>query len=337
MKRKFAGLLAMTIAGSLMLTACSSSGGGSTAEGGDSSVSYLRMCSGTQGATWTTVGSAMMEYAGSDLGISASTGPGGAAANPRAVSNGEYEMGWSFTSTLAQAYAGEGDYAADGAMENLTHVMSIFPSQYHMVVPADSDVQSLADLNGKIVNFTPVTETSYTITVAALEAYGITQDTIESAGGTVTLTRFNEASELMKNGELDYWTACIAYPASTVSDLAFDPGIRMLSIEEDMMDDVLGNLPEGFEEMVIPAGTYEGQDEDVHTVGTIGAIFCTTDIPEDVVYNFLQSMYNNWDKLVAINPTAFGDLSVENWLDGASIPLHPGAQRFYEEMGLLEA
>lgn len=350
MKRKLTGLLALVMAATIALTGCTSNtppanssapsnAPSNSSEPSDTSdygnLKYLRMCSGTQGATWTTVGSAMMEYVNAAMPISASNGPGGSVANCRAVQDGEYELGWAFTSTVYEAYTGTGAFEEEGAMENLAHVMSLFPSMAHFVVADSSSIQSIADMNGKIVNYNPVTETNYTVVTKVLAAYGIDQSTIEGAGGTVTLTRFNEASELMKDGQLDLWTATVAIPAATVSELAFSVGIRFLDIDEDKMDTILGTLP-GFSEMTIPAGTYEGVDKDVRTVGTVSSVFSSTDVPDDVIYDFLKTMYENWENLKAINPTAFGDLSVENWLDGAEdVPLHPGAQRFYEEMGLL--
>ena len=103
MKRRLASLIALAMVGTIALTSCSSGSGSTTpapantdsvqTEGKDyGGLKYLRMCSGTQGATWTTVGSAMMEYVGSavkDMGVSASNGPGGSVANCRAVANGE--------------------------------------------------------------------------------------------------------------------------------------------------------------------------------------------------------------------------------------------------------
>ena len=116
--------------------------------------------------------------------------------------------------------------------------------------------------------------------------------------------------------------------------MAFAPGIRFVNIDEDKIPQILEQLP-GFTEMTIPAGTYEGVDEDVRTVGTVGSIFCTADLPEDVVYDFLKTIYENWDALKAINPTAFGDLDVNDWLNGATAPIHPGAEKFYKEMGVM--
>lgn len=351
MKRRLTMLLALALVGTLTLSGCTSQGGGSAAtpppsgsgasaapegDGPDySGLEYLRMCAGTQGATWTTVGSAMMEFVNASMPITASNGPGGSVANCRAVAAKESELGWAFTSTVYEAYSGTGAFAEDKPMENLTHVMSIFPSQQHFVVTADSDIQSLADLNGKIVNYNPVTETCYTVCTKVFAAYGIDQDSIEKAGGTVTLTRFNEASELMKDGQLDLWAATVAAPAATVSELSFSPGIRFLSIDEDKMPAILESLP-GFTEMTIPAGTYDGVDQDVRTVGTVGSIFTNTDVPADIVYDFLKTTYDHWEDLKAINPSAFGELTVEDWMSGANVPLHPGAERFYKEMGLLK-
>ena len=351
MKRSSTALIALAMAGAMTLSACASTGApggsapaspagtsaGAPAEGTSDygGLKYLRMCSGTQGATWTTVGSAMMEYANAALPVAASNGPGGSVANCRSVANGESELGWAFTSTVYEAYTGTGAFAEDEPMENLTHVISIFPSMQHFLVTADSDIQSLADLNGKIVNYNPVTETCYTVCTKVFGAYGIDQESIESAGGTVTLTRFNEASELMKNGQLDLWAATVAAPAATCSELAFSPGIRLIGIDEDKMPAILESLP-GFTEMTIPGGTYEGVDQDTLTVGTVGSVFSSTDVPADAVYDFLKVLYERWEDLKAINPTAFGDLSVEDWMAGASAPLHPGAERFYREMGLLK-
>lgn len=349
MRRKLTVLLTLTLA--IALSGCSQGQGGTTttAAGAESSAAgaqtsgdgygnlkYLRMCSGTQGATWTTVGSTMMEYVNQSMDISASCGPGGSVANINAVAGGENELGWAFTATVATAIEGTGAFEGQAPATNLRHVMSIFPSQQHFVVAKDSDIKSLSDLNGKIVNYTPVTETSYTVNEVVLGAYGITPETIESAGGTVTLTRFNEASELMKNGDLGLWTACIAAPAATVSEMAFTPGIRFIDIDEDKIPGILEKLP-GFTKMTISASTYDGMEKDAITVGTVGSIFTNDSIPDDVIYDFLKTQYEHWEDLKAINPNAFGELTVENWLDGAdTIPLHPGAERFYKEVGVLK-
>ena len=95
----------------------------------------------------------------------------------------------------------------------------------------------------------------------------------------MTLTRFNEASELLKNGELDLWTACIAAPGSAVSDMAFAPGIRLSTLTRTRIPQILEQLP-GFTEMTIPAGTYEGRGRGCSYRRYRRSIFCTADLPK---------------------------------------------------------
>ena len=86
--------------------------------------------------------------------------------------------------------------------------------------------------------------------------------------------------------------------------------------------------------MVIPAGTYSGQDEDVVTVGLWTTVFCNASLDDDTAYDIVKSIMESKESLVKAH-SFFGDLAPENVVDSCLAPLHPGAEKYYKEVGVL--
>jgi len=299
-------------------------------------IKYLRMVSGTTGGSFFPIGAAMMEVIGNKVDLPTSQGPGGGMVNGKFVNSGEAELGWVYTSDSYDAYNGINNFAEEGKHENLRHFMSVVPGYVHLVVRQDSNINSIEELSDKKVNFLPNTEGAHIAVSGVLNAYGITEESVVENGGVAVKVRFNDAAEMIKNNQLDLWAAVLAIPSSMITQLVFQPGVKLLSVDEDKVDSILENLP-GYIAGDIPAGTYEGMDDTVHTVRTISQIVTSIDVPEDVVYDMLTALYENWDDvIVPVNPNMLGDRGVETWLDGNEIPIHPGAERFYKERGVLK-
>ena len=108
---------------------------------------------------------------------------------------------------------------------------------------------------------------------------------------------------------------------------------EILNIDGDEAAYIHENYP-FFSSMVITGGSYQGVDEDVQTVGTLNTLICRTDLDETFVYNFVKTIMESTDTLSSVYPLC-GNFNLENTLEGAVIPIHPGAEKYYKEAGIL--
>ena len=115
-------------------------------------------------------------------------------------------------------------------------------------------------------------------------------------------------------------------------DLMFRPGIRFLSVDKAHMDKIK-EIDPGLMGTIIPKGSYKGLDQDVPTVGTVTCLVTSKDVPEDVVYKIVKTLYANWPALAEVKKQAIADSKPEKATMGAGIPVHAGALKYYKEMG----
>ena len=292
---------------------------------------FLRMFSGPEGGSWYPLGSAMMSILDKNLkGVSTSNGPGGGVGNCKAVNAGRADMGWSYTHTAYNAYEGKGEF--DKKNTNLRHLMSLYPGVFQMAAPRDSDIKTPADLaNKRIVPG----KTGFTGTVIAenvLKAYGITFDSVKKNGGSVSFVGYADSAALMKDGHSDCYMAVTSCPQSTIIDLNFRPGIRLLPIDEEHMKKIL-ELEPGMMATVIPKTAYKDMDADVPAVGTVTCIVINKDVPDDMAYQIVKTFYDHWDELKQVKQADIEASPPEEALRGVRIPVHPGALKYYKEKG----
>jgi len=294
---------------------------------------FLRMFSGPAGGSWYPLGSAMMSVVEKNLNISTSNGPGGGVGNCKAVNGGHADLGWSYSHTVYNAYTGRGEF--DKKNSNLRHLMSLYPGVFQMAVPKKSDIYSVADLKDKRIVPGKVGFTGTIIAELVLKAYGITFDSIKKNGGLVSYVGYADSAALMKDGHSDCYIAVTSCPQSTIIDLNFRPGIRILPIEPDYMKKILEMEP-GLMETVIPKDAYKGLTGDVPAVGTVTCIIINKDVPDDLAYNIVKTLYAHWPELAQVKKKAIEDSKPEKALAGARIPVHPGALKYYKEKGYVQ-
>jgi len=294
---------------------------------------FLRMFSGPEGGSWYPLGSAMMGIVEKATGISSSNGPGGGVGNCKAVNGGRADLGWTYTHTAYNAYNGRGKF--DKKNTNLRHLMSLYPGVFQMAVPKSSKINTVADLKDKRIVPGKVGFSGTVIAELVLKAYDITFDNIKKNGGSVSYVGYSDSAALMKDGHSDCYMAVTSCPQSTIIDLNFQPGVRFLPVDKEHMDKILEMEP-GLMATVIPAGAYKGLAADVPAVGTVTAIVIHKDVSDDLAYNIVKTLYANWPDLAEVKKQAIEDSKPENALLGARIPVHPGAMRYYKEMGYVK-
>jgi TRAP transporter TAXI family solute receptor len=260
--------------------------------------------------------------------VAAAQSSDGSVANVAAVANGQVESGFCQSDVVFWAYNGEGIFQGEEPRRDLRLIGSLYPEVVQIVVRHDADIKTVADMKGKRISLD--IEGSGTLVDARiiLGSYGLTEEDLEAVH-----VPHGTAVTMMRKGEIDAYFVIAGYPTNSVFDLVQEGLATLISIP---VDDALALLNEHpfFSLSVVPEGTYAGLP--LITTLAIGAQWIVRpDVPNDLIYGITQALWNdNSRALLDSGHPAARQLKLENALLDASIPLHPGARRFYEEAGL---
>jgi len=260
--------------------------------------------------------------------------PGGGVANMRALQTGKAEFGYMFTSTAAQAMAGQGPFKQKH--DKIRGVMAFAPMHVHLIVRGDGPIKTYKDLEGRKVSPGKRGFTGAETFLQLIREYGMSVDSIEAKGGQVLWLDYTDATENMRDGQIDALFSTSSLPHAPYAELASSFPIRIAPVEKEIMQNFAKKTP-GWGAGVIPPGTYPGQTEAVPTLVDAMGIATSVDMPEEQVYLFTRAVWENRKRLVEGYP-AYKEFGPEVVLTDAirSIPLHPGAERYWREIGLLK-
>jgi len=151
--------------------------------------------------------------------------------------------------------------------------------------------------------------------------------------GRVSYVSYTDAVSLMKDNNAQVFTLGTTVPASAIMDLASARDIALVAIPDDKFQ-AMRKLNPGYTKLVIPAGSYPKQTQDVPTIGYATHLIARCDLAEDVVYKVLKGMVDNKADLAAI-AKAMGAVTPKMMAEDIGVPLHKGALKFYKEVGAL--
>jgi len=263
--------------------------------------------------------------------VSTAVASNGSVANIEAVAAGNMESGFSQADIAYWAFTGTGVFEGKPKITDLRTIANLYPESVHIVVRRGSGLKSVADLKGKRVSLDEPGSGSLINARAVLAAYGITERDIRPE-----YLKPNQAAEKMKDGAVDAFFITGGYPMSAITELATSGGgVELLPIEDEGAAKLMKDAP-FFAKDEIPAGTYK----DIGATPTlaVGAQWVTSaKIPEEVVYDVIKALWSDKARAMLDAGHAKGKLiRKESALNGLSAPLHPGAERFYKEAGLLK-
>ncbi len=292
---------------------------------------FVRMASGPSGGSWYPLGAKIMQVLEENIdGISTSNTSGGGISNVLAVNDGDVEMGWSYAHTSANGYNGVGKF--NGKQENIRHFATLYGSMFQVAVRADSDIQSFTDMKGKNISPGKAKWTGTAFAESILNHYGITFDSIRADGGTVHHVDYTESVALMKDGHIDVYMAATNMPQASFLELEQSPGIRFIGLPKEDQQAIIAANP-GFIEGVMPAGVYSSIPEDINSLGIVVNLVVSKDLSDDLVYNMCKVFWANHAVFAEVK-SVWNNVDQAKALDGAAIPVHPGAQRCYDELGV---
>jgi TRAP transporter TAXI family solute receptor len=240
---------------------------------------------------------------------------------------GRGELAFALGDSVSLAWAGNADAGFPAKLDSLRGLAGIYPNYIQIVASADAGIKTLADLKGKRISVGAPKSGTELNARSVLDVAGISYKDF----GKVEYLAFAESVDLMKNRQLDATLQSAGLGVSSIRDLANSIAIAIVPIPAELVRKI--NDP-AYAPAIIPAGTYQGQSEDVPTVA-IGNFLITRDgLADELVYRMTKSMFENLDALVAAHVAAKA-IKLENALTGMPIPVHPGAARFYREKGVM--
>jgi TRAP transporter TAXI family solute receptor len=262
---------------------------------------------------------------------------GGSVANCNLMKDRQVESAISQNNVTNSAYEGKDQFAAGKPVKNLRFVASLFREIIHVVARADSGIKSLKDIKGK--RLIPGDRGSGTEvdTLNILAAMGLTYK--DFAG--VDWVPYTGMVQRLQDKQMDVAFLTVGWPASAVTELAMATEIVLVPIEEEMRDK-LTKMYSFYTKAVIPKGTYKGMKQDVPTITTTAQWLMDEQVPADLVYKLTMALWEKGkDGLSGADVMgkvyARGrDVQLKTALDGMGIPLHPGAARYYKEIGLIK-
>ena len=162
-----------------------------------------------------------------------------------------------------------------------------------------------------------------------LEAYGISFDDIE-----VNNLGFGDSSDALKDGKIDAFFCTAGAPTTAIVELATTNSINLLEIDDEHAA-ALAEAHPFYTTYPIPGGSYKGVDEDVQTVAIKATLICSPKLSEETVYNLTKALFDNQSEIAAAHAKG-EELSLEYAVSGISVPFHPGAEKYFKEVGAIK-
>ena len=254
---------------------------------------------------------------------------GASVENCNLIQNGEIELGISASNIACDSYMGIGSFEGR-PNKDLKAITTLFPEAVHLVVLENSPIKTYEDLKGKKVSvYKPGSGTEVMARrIFKMHGMDIDKDMIAEH------LDYSEANIGLKDKTLDAIFVWAGVPIPGIMEIATVRPIRIIPLAEEILEELVKESSY-CSITSIPKETYRGMAEDIRTVAVPAVLICDGKLSEELVYKMTKSLYENIDVVRAMHVRA-KNIQIKSALDGVSIPLHPGAERYYKEVGLLK-
>jgi hypothetical protein len=217
----------------------------------------------------------------------------------------------------------------DEPVKNLLGCAALYPEHIQCIVRKGSGIESVADLKGKRVAVGPIGSGTTENVKQIIGAWDMTLDDFQAEQ-----LQARQASDYLKDGRLDAAFFTVAVGAAAIKDIATVVDIEVLDITGPNAQKLLDEFP-FYTQQPVPAGSYPGVDEEATTISVMAILAARQDLEDDIVYKIMKAMYENLDKIHGAH-AKFKDISVDQAMNGMTIPLHPGAEKYLKEVGVVD-
>ena len=291
---------------------------------------FINILTGGQSGVYYPLGVALSQIYGKAIPNVKSTAQvtKASAENLNLLQAGRGELAFTLGDALSDAWKGDEEAGFKTPLKKLRGLSATYNNYIQIVASADSGIKTLADLKGKRVSVGAAKSGTELNARAIFKAAGLSYKDLSK----VEYLPFGESVELIKNRQLDATLQSAGLGVASIRDLATSVKIVVVAIPPDVVAKV-GDP--AYQPAVIPANTYEGQTTDIATAAIPNFLVTQADVSNDLAYQMAKALYENLDTLYAAHNAAKA-IKRENAVKGMPVPLHPGAERYYKEVGVIK-
>jgi TRAP transporter TAXI family solute receptor len=292
---------------------------------------FIAISTGGTGGTYYPLGGALAQMLSNNVEglIVTAQSSNASIANCNLISRGQIETGFSQANTTYWCYTATGILKDTQPITNLRGIASLYPETIHIVATKASGINTIEDLKGKKVGVGAPNSGTAADAEVILNAHGITFDDIKA-----DFLSFNEVAQRLIDGQIDAGFTTAGFPTSSIINIATKRDIVLISISAEKIKELVAAIPY-YGATVIPGGLYKGVDEDVPALATPALWICDAKLSPTLVYKMTKALWEHRDVLEKVHSQG-KNITLETALDGIGIPLHPGAELYYKEVGLIK-
>ncbi|MFV0359917.1 TAXI family TRAP transporter solute-binding subunit [Tropicimonas sp.] len=287
----------------------------------------LSIATGGTGGVYYPIGGGLAEVINNKVdGYSATAEVTGASVeNMGLIATGDADLAIGLADTVHQAQTGTGRFEGQ-QLEMIRGIASLYANMIQIVTLSDSGITSLDDLRGKRVSVGAPGSGTEVNAEQILTAAGIGYDDIDEQR-----LNFNETADALANGDIDVGFWSVGAPTSSILNLATTNAIRIIELSDAQIAAAQAAEPL-FARTTLAGGLYQGIGDDVTVLGVPNVLVASSEMTDDLAYAITRAMFENIADLQAVHPAA-RQTTVEFTLAATPVPLHPGAIRYFEEIG----
>ncbi len=309
-------------------------------------IRFLRIGTGATGGTYFPVGGLIANAVSNPPGslpcekggscgvpgvIAAAVSTQGSVENVTAVAAGTLDLALTQADIAFNAHFGRGAFAGQAPLTKLRAVAHLYPEAVHLVVRRDGGITSVADLKGKRVSVGEPESGTLVAARMVLDAFGMAESDL-----TVLYERVGKSGDMLAGGELDAYFMIGGYPMTAIAQLAETTDVGLVHIMGREADGIRRAHP-FIGADIIPEGVYKGVGATV-TLSVGAQLVVSAEADADLVYGITRALWHDNTRRLLVSSHPQGrQIELHKALDGVAIPLHPGAVRYYEEVGLIRA
>lgn len=289
--------------------------------GGGDKEQFINIATGGTAGTYYPIGGAIAEVLNKNGMNASAQSTGASVANINMLKDKQVELAIVQNDITYYAINGKEMFEESGKVENLRGIASLYPETCQFVVREDSGIKSINDLKGKRVAVGAAGSGAEANARQILEAYGITYEDINEQ-----FLSFAEGSYALKDGTVDAAFVTAGYPTASVQDIASQNKIRLLPIGDEQIKKLSEKYP-FYTKTVVPAGVYQGFDEEIQTVSVMAILVANDKIDAALGEKLTKAVFDNLDKIAAAH-AAGKNITKATALEGMEfITMNEGAEK----------
>ncbi len=247
--------------------------------------------------------------------------------NLNLLQQGKGEIAFALADSVKLGWEGNKEAGFPGKLDKLRAIAAIYPNYIQIVASQESGIKTIADLKGKSLSVGAPASGTELNARTIFKASNMDYKDL----GKIEYLPFAESVELIKNRQMNATLQSAGLGVASIRDLATSLPINVVAVPPE----TVAKIGAPYLSVIIPKGTYEGQTEDVPTAAVGNILVSHEGVSEETAYQMTKLLFDNVDKLAASHAAAKA-IKLENAIAGLPIPLHPGAERYYREKGIIK-